>query len=666
MLGAGRLGAIAVLVLGVSLGARAENLAAPNAISAAAAAPQTATSLPAIVEPPFFAAAVAAGELPPVAQRLPSHPAVISFEASETSPGRYGGTLRLLGGSAKDTRSLVVYGYARLVGYDTSFHIVPDIAESVDVEEGRRFTFHLRPGHRWSDGEPFTSEDFRYYWEDIANDPEMSKFGPPEQLMVDGEKPAVEFPDAVTVRYSWSKPNPDFLPALASAQPLEIFRPAHYLKKFHARYAGLETVKNLAKQAGQRNWVALHFFMDRSYKNDNPDLPTLQPWILKTDPPSDRFVFARNPYYYKIDRNGLQLPYIDQVAMLVVSPQLIPAKVAAGEADLQGAYLSFSNYTFLKRAEKRSGYQVRRWIAAKGSRIALYPNLNNTDPVWRKLFQNADFRRALSLAINREDINNAIFYGLAKPGNNTVLPESELYQPDYASKWATYDPDQAARMLDALGLAKRDSAGIRLLPDGRPLQIVVETAGEETEQTDVLELVRDDWFKIGVALFMKPTEREVFYNRVKAGSTQMAVWSGLENALLNPDLSPAEFSPLNSDQLEWPIWGLFTETRGKSGQAADLDSAKKLISLAKAWDATIDRSERAKIWRDILAIWADQCFTIGIVSGVDQLVVVSDRLRNVPQRGVFNFDPGAFFGIYHPDTFWLADGEQKTAATVAP
>ena len=149
----------------------------------------------------------------------------------------------------------------------------PTLPKSFEVEEGRRFTFHLREGHRWSDGAPFTAEDFRYYWEDVAADAKMSKFGPPEQLLVDGEKPVVEFPDATTVRYTWSKPNPYFLPALAAAQPLEIFRPAHYLKQFHARYTDEAKLEEMVKAEDERNWVSLHYSKDRSYRNDNRDLP---------------------------------------------------------------------------------------------------------------------------------------------------------------------------------------------------------------------------------------------------------------------------------------------------------------------------------------------------------------------------------------------------------
>jgi peptide/nickel transport system substrate-binding protein len=493
----------------------------------------------------------------------------------------------------------------------------------------------------------------------------MSKFGPPKELLIDGEMPVVEYPDATTVRYTWSKPNPYFLPALAGAQPLEIFRPSHYLKQFHAKHAGLETVEKMAEEAEERNWIALHYSKDRSYRNDNIDLPTLQPWVLKTEPPSDRFVFERNPYYYRVDSAGHQLPYIDRVTLSISSSSLIPAKVAAGEADLQGAYLGFANYTFLKEAEERGGYTLRRWLSAKGARVALYPNLNVNDPVWREFFRNVDCRRALSVAINREDINNAIFYGLATPSNNTVLPQSPLYRVEYAEKWTQYDPDLANRLLDGLGLDERDGSGIRLLPDGRRMQIVVETAGEEVEQTDVLELIRDDWRKIGVGLFIKPTQREVFYNRVKAGSTQIGVWSGLENALLKPSQSPAELTPLNPEQFQWPAWGLWAQSSGQMGEAPDYEPVLQLMALKEEWSKAADDAERTKVWHKMLSIWADQVFTIGIVSGVDQLVVVSNKLRNVPEHGVYNFEPGAFFGIYKPDTFWFGDEERTTAAADA-
>ncbi|MBO0664154.1 ABC transporter substrate-binding protein [Jiella sp. CQZ9-1] len=615
-------------------------------------------------EPPSLAAEVAKGELPPLVDRLPQDPRVLPVD-SPCRADQLGGTLNMLGGSAKDTRILPVFGYARLVGYDTRYRIVPDILKSFDVEQGRIFTFHLRPGMKWSDGVPFTSEDFRYFWEDMAKNPKIAKFGIPPELMVDGEEPVVTFPDQYTVRYAWTKPNPGFLASLAAAVPFDIYRPAHYLKKFNPKYTDPKEVEAKVEEAGQRNWVALHFKKDRAQRNDNPKMPTLQPWMLVTKPPSERLIFKRNPYFFRVDREGRQLPYISEVALTIANPGLIPAKVANGESDLQAAYLAFANYPFLKRGETRSHYEVRRWKSGRGSHVTLFPNLNAKDPAWRKLLQTADFRRALSLAINREDINKAIFYGLAEPGGNTVLPGSPLYSKDLRSMWSTYDPARANQLLDQLGLKRERPGGLRLLPDGREMRLVVETAGESREQTDVLQLVRDDWEKIGIELLIRESQREIFRNRIKAGSTLMSVWSGLDNGLPTPDTDPAEIAPSTAEQMEWPGFGMWVETHGTGGdKPQDTQALKpllKLIALRKAWIDSLDEAEKTTIWHEALKIFANQVYTIGIVSGVDQLVVVSDKLKGVPERGVYNFDPGAFFGMYHPDSFYFACPAVDTA-----
>ncbi len=606
------------------------------------------------VEPPFLAGRVAAGELPPVANRLPQPPLVVAMTGPDRQIGRYGGAIRMLAGRARDVRMMVVYGYARLVAYDETFAIVPDIVESVTVEAGRRFTFRLRRGHRWSDGNPFTAEDFRYYWEDVANHRELSPAGIPRELMVDGEAARFEVVDPITVRYSWSNPNPHFLPALAGSAPLYIYRPAHYLKPMHSGHADAEKLDRQATQARQRGWAALHNRMDNQYQNDNPALPTLDPWVARTNPPAQSFVFDRNPYFHRVDTAGHQLPYADQVKMAIVAPNIIPLKSGSGETDLQARGLNFSDYTFLKEGEKSGDYSVRLWPAAKGAHVALFPNLNATDPVWRKLLRDVRFRRALSLGIDRHEINQVAYFGLAIEGNNTVLPASPLYRPEYRESWTAFDLKQANALLDALGLDKRNSRGLRLLPDGRPMEIVIETASEDGEQTDVLELIHDSWLKCGIKIYTRPSQREVFRNRIFAGQTLISVWSGIENGLPHADTSPEELAPTSQQQLQWPKWGQYSETRGHAGEPVDLPAAAELAELNRAWRTAASTEARGEIWRRMLAIHADQAFTIGVVAGVLQPVVVGNRLRNVPRKGVYNWEPGAHFGVYRPDAFWLA------------
>jgi peptide/nickel transport system substrate-binding protein len=600
---------------------------------------------------PLVAGLLAAA--PPASAGPPDEPLVSDFSADGKSIGKPGGELHMLVGRAKDTRLMVVYGYARLVGYNEKLELVPDILKSIDVEDGRIFTLHLRKGHRWSDGEPFTSEDFRYWWEDVANNEALSPTGPPIELFVDGERPVVEFPDPLTVRYSWSKPNPFFLPALARATPMFIYMPAHYLKQFHERYADPAKLAALVKQTQARDWAQLHGRHDDMYKFDNPNLPTLQPWRLATPPPATRFVFERNPYFHRVDPNGQQLPYIDRVIFDVVDDKLIPIKTGAGETDLQSRGLFFKHYTFLKESEERSHLIPYLWHTARGAHLAIYPNLNAQDKVWRELFRDVRFRRALSLAVDRDEINQIMFFGLGIGGQNTVLPQSPLYKPEYRSEWADLDLEHANALLDEIGLTKRSSDGLRLLPDGRPMELVVETAGEETEQADVLELVAAQWLKLGIKIDTRPSQREVFRNRIFSGEALMSIWFGLENGIPSADMSPEEFAPTSQQQLQWPKWGQYFETKGEAGEAPDQPEAAELLKLFKAWREARSTEERRQIWEQILPIWSDQVYSISLIAGVLQPVAVRETLRNIPKEGMYNWEPGAQFGIYHPDTFWF-------------
>jgi len=605
------------------------------------------------IETPVLEARVAASDLPPIAERLPTVPRVIAMDGKKRVAGRHGGRWRMLIHRSKDVKMFSVYGYTRLVTYNEALDLVPDILADMIAEDERVYTLKLREGHKWSDGHPFTSEDFRYYWEDVANNEELSPSGPPRSLRVRNELPVVEIIDETTVRYSWSQPNPTFIPSLAGAAPLFIYRPAHYLKQFHARYKEKKKKLSALSERRLRNWAAEHNNKDNQYKFDNPDLPTLQPWINTTKPPATRFVGLRNPYFHRVDPNGRQLPYLDEITMTVADSKLIPAKVGSGEVDLQARSLNFSDYTFLKEGEERHNYTVRLWRTAGGARLALYPNLNVKDEGWRGLFRDVRFRRALSMAINRHEINQAMYYGLGIEGNNTVLPDSPLFEPRYRDEWARYDVDAAKRLLDQIGLTDFDDDEFRLFPDGRRLEIIVETAGEDTEQSDVLELVRDAWAEIGIKVYTKPSQREVFRNRIYAGESQMSIWAGYENAMPTANMSPGEFAPTRQTGLQWSKWGQHYETSGMAGEAPELPAARQLLELHEEWFRVGKGPERERIWHEILNLHADNVFTIGLISGVLQPVVVVDNLRNVPEVGIYNWNPGSHLGIYMPDTFWL-------------
>ncbi len=609
---------------------------------------------PTLQEGEFWKSEVSTGALPPVSERVPDEPLLVDLQSKGRDLGIPGGTLRTMVSRSKDIRQMVVYGYSRLVGYDANYQLSPDLLAAFENEENKKFTLKLRPGHKWSDGTPFTSEDFRYWWEDVANNPKLSPAGPPDFLRAGGEMPVMSFPDETTVVLGWNEPNPNFLQSLAQARPPFIYRPSHFLKQFHEKYADEDALAVAVDDARVNSWAALHNKLDNMYKVDNPDLPTLQPWINATAGKKIRHLFVRNPYYHRIDANGVQLPYIDVVEMYIVGGGLVAAKSNAGEADLQARGLDFRDIAILRKGEADgSNYKTYLWGNGTASQIAIYPNLNYGDPVWRDALRDVRVRRALSLAIDRKVINQALYFKLAKTGSMTVLPASPFFKQENRDAWAQHDIDLANSLLNEAGLGERDGAGYRLLPDGRPMELIIETAGERQEVENALQIITDNWAEIGIKLIMRPLDRDILRNRVFSGQTMASVWFGWDNGLPRAYTSPAYLAPTDQVFLAWPKWGQHYQTGGESGEPPDLPEAQRLMELKEAWETSSTDDERTKIWEEMLAIHADQLYGIGILAEAPQPIVVNKKLRNVPENGIWAWDPGAHFGIHRPDEFYF-------------
>ncbi|HSI01051.1 MAG TPA: ABC transporter substrate-binding protein [Reyranella sp.] len=602
-------------------------------------------------ETPSLADQVKSGALPAVDKRIPEVPAIVKHFAGSDGAGKPGGNANILIASARDTRLMTLYSNARLIVYDDQFKLQADILESYEVKEGREFTLKLRPGHKWSDGKPFTTADFRFFWEDIANDKELSPSGPNVELMVEGKPPKVEIVDATTIKYTWESPNPYFIESQARAAPLFLFRPAHYLKKFHKKHTPEDEILKNAK-GGQAKWVQIYRRFDVMYANDNPDLPTLNAWKLVTAPPAQRFVFERNPYYYRVDEKGVQLPYLDRVTFTVVAANLIPAKAGLGESELQPRYLGLRDYTFLRDAAKNSGVKVLLWEKGAGSEVAFYPNLNVNDETWRKLNRDPRFRRALSLAIDREELAEVVYTGMATPSANTIMPRSALFKPEYATKWAKHDVKAANKLLDEAGLDKKGSDGVRLLSNGQPAVIIIEHTSENSAEIDAMTLVVDQWKKVGIKALLRPQTTDNFRLRTSSGEAMMTSYGGITTSAPTPATAPKEFAPVMLGGLQWPKWGLFVESKGRQGEACDMPEPQKLAELLHQWERATDDAGRTKAWEEMLTINADQVFSIGTVNATKLPVVVGRKLKNVPEKGYWAWDPGGYIGLYKPDTFW--------------
>ena len=344
--------------------------------------------------------------------------------------------------------------------------------------------------------------------------------------------------------------------------------------------------------------------LDVMYANDNIDLPSLNPWVNTTPSPAQRYVFVRNPFYHRIDEKGQQLPYIDQVIFTQAATNLVPAKAGLGEADLQPRYLNMRDYTFLKKSAKSSGVDVRMWESGSGSQIALYPNLNANDSEWRKLFRDVRFRRALSLAIDREEMNQVVYIGLAKPSNNTIMERSALFKPEYASKWAQSDPKLANKLLDEIGLTKRDKQGFRLLPDGRLAVIVVESLSEETEDADALHLITEYWKKIGIKMVVKSQTRENFRMRTFSGEALMTAYAGVVTASADAGHQPQGVRANHPGRPAMAEMGHVRRVQGQAGREVRHGSCLQAPRLRQGMG---ERKRRGRSPHSVGEDPADQC-----------------------------------------------------------
>jgi peptide/nickel transport system substrate-binding protein len=320
--------------------------------------------------------------------------------------------------------------------------------------------------------------------------------------------------------------------------------------------------------------------------------------------------------------------------------------------------LDFRNIPILRKGEKDGGnYQTFLWSTGVASQIAIYPNLNTQDDVWREILRDVRVRRALSLGINRNSINKALYFKLAETGAMSVLPASPFFDEANRDAWADYNPDHANALLDEAGLTERDGNGIRKLPDGRIMELVIETAGERQEVENALQIVTDDWREIGVKLVMRPLDRDILRNRVFSGTTMASVWFGWDNGIPQSYTSPAYLAPTDQVFLAWPKWGQYHQTGGEVGEAPDLAEAQRLIQLAHDWDVATTDEQREAAWTEMLKIHADQIYAIGILNEAPQPVVVNKMLRNVPKKGMWAWDPGAHFGVHRIDEFFFEGGD---------
>ena len=447
-------------------------------------------------EAPMLHALVEQGLLPPVEERLPEHPVVIQ---PWEEIGRYGGAAI----AYQDTWVYPTNHSAEwFIGYEPLLRCTrdygfgePNIAEGYEwSEDGRVLTIYLRKGLRWSDGHPFTAEDIVFYFEYEAFDPRIRP-ELPRTWVVDGKPIEVTAVDDYTVQIQLPKPWPSIINYLSHAWGTQVgswvgfFAPAHYCKQFHPAFIGEDQADELAKKEGYESWAQWYADKTRSHfgltvSPDGP--PTLSAYVCVERGP-DKLVFQRNPYYWKVDPAGNQLPYIDQVICYFgpASQEVVTSKVLSGEVDIYVDHLlSLDNLSLYKENEDKGGYRILLWRTADREGIAW--NLTMNDPVLRQIVLHPNFRKAMSLAIDRDEMSKLLWFGLGKPAPYYADPLSPYYEEEYdklAREYVRYDPVQGNALLDEMGLIQRDSEGYRLRPDGKRLTLIFDYVGAEVSPT---------------------------------------------------------------------------------------------------------------------------------------------------------------------------------------
>ena len=581
-------------------------------------------------EAPMLKTRVAAGELPPVEKRLPEEPFVVEpFEEI----GQYGGTLYVYARNETiwNDLSVIVYGEPTLakqemVDADGKWWMPQFIKDYDFSNDFKTLTMYLRKGGKWSDGEPFTAEDFTFYWVDCKSN--FFKEVPlPLESLPYGLK-EVEKIDDYTVRFHFSDPAPAGLGEFMHVNYGEWgpFSPKHYLKKWHIKYN--PKANELAKEEGFENWwEALQYHRIIMPHQNDMNLPATSAWVLTHKTLNIR-VFERNPYYFAVDTNGNQLPYIDRIISEVVSPEVYELKAISGAADYGQMGITFPNYPLYKKNEENGDYRIIFVPGSRGSEVGIFFNWFDQDLIQREIYRDIRFRRAMSLGIDREEINEMIFFGQGVPRQGILLMESfSFYKKEWDEYYTQYDPERANILLTEIGLKWDKNHEYRLRPDGETFTLVVEYAGYGYE-TAVLELVRKQYLDLGIKVILKQLGVELYSEHMEAathsvGADQLG-YANVPWCWLDPKWAyPSEH---NVFARPWAQW---LESGGTKGEEPPADFREQYARIQKLRSVPMLSEEAARLFVEITEFALEKLWSIGIVGKVPKIVVVKNRLRNV-------------------------------------
>src|SRR5438105_3172883 len=621
-------------------------------------------------EAPMLAALVQAGQLPPVDQRLPQEPMVLK-PAHEI--GKYGGTMRrVFTGPADGENVNRVLATDKLLFVDyTGLKIVPSVAKDWKLEDGgKTTTLFLRKGMKWSDGQPFTADDIIVWFEDLYSNKELTPTPAPE-FSINGKPGKFVKIDDLTVQAQFPEPYPMFVDVLAGFTTVGSglalggggggggggnvqgpYAPAHYLKQFHQKYATADQLDQAVKAIGVDNWVTL--IKNRNDYQINVDCPVLTPWRTVSPNNTPNWLLERNPYFWAVDTDGNQLPYLDKWSLtLAETLEIANLRAIAGELDEQTRHLDLQKLPVFLENREKGNYAVRLDPQAEAAQTSLQFNLSYTaDPEIAKWLNNKDFRRALSMGIDRAQINEAFFLGTGTP--SSVAPAYDARDspgPEWRNKWSTLDVKPSNDLLNKIGLDKMDSEGYRMRADGTGrLRIEITTvAAAFLPWAQQMEMVAQHWKKIGIQADIKDTERNLAVTKNLNNETQIYVWgAGTEDLFLFPrhELPVEPIEPFTG-----PLYAKWFASNGEQGTKPTDPDLLKAMDLLRS-GAGVEEGPRMEIGKQIRQLIVDNQWVIGTVGFVPNVRVISNKMGNIPERISWRSrcrTPGAT----HPSTYYF-------------